>query len=203
MERAYPLQWPADRPRTPYEEREDSRFDVTPDRAQRDMRHQIEMMGGEDIIVSTNQRVRRDGMIYAADLGRTPDDPGVAVYFKRKDRRMCFACDQYPRIWENMRAIGKTIRALRGIERWGSHEMMDRAFTGFAALPPPDPSTLSVAPTGPDQLPPPWHEVLGVEPTAAWSEIRTAYREKMREADEAEQYRLNNAYDMARAAAAA
>ena len=36
-----------------------------------------------------------------------------------------------------MQAICKTIDALRGIARWGSGDMLEAAFTGFAALPAP------------------------------------------------------------------
>lgn len=150
MERVYPLQWPEGMPRTLPHKVTYSRFDVTPDRAQRLMRQEIERMGGRNIIVSTNQRVRRDGGIYAADLNRTPEDAGVAVYFDRDGQRVCFACDRYARLWENMRAVGKTIEAMRAIERYGSKELMDRAFTGFTALPSPDQANN-------------WRSILGVK----------------------------------------
>lgn len=168
MERAYPLQWPEGRPRTPGIKREHSRFDVTPDRAQHEMRHEIRLMGGKNVVVTTNQRVRQDGLLYARDLSRTPDDPGVAVYFERKGERVCFCCDRYGKIWENMRAIGKTIKALRDIERWGSAEMLDRAFMGFAALPSPGQAHSQQ-----------WWVVLGIDPnTATTDDVRRAYRIK-------------------------
>lgn len=50
---------------------------------------------------------------------------------------MVFACDRYWTIAENIHAIAKTIEALRSIERWGASDMMERAFTGFNALPAP------------------------------------------------------------------
>jgi hypothetical protein len=150
MEQVYPLQWPEGMPRTPRHRIADSRFDVSPDRAQRLMHDEIKRMGGRNIIVSTNQRVRRDGGVYAADLNRTPDDAGVAVFFDRDGQRVCFACDRYPRLWENMRAIGKTIEAMRAIERYGSQELLNRAFTGFAALPSPEQASH-------------WRSVLGVK----------------------------------------
>ena len=31
--------------------------------------------------------------------------------------------------------LAKSIEAMRGIERWGPSQMMERTFTGFAALP--------------------------------------------------------------------
>lgn len=188
VERAYPLEWPIDRPRTPSHQRKSSQFNIAPHKAQQHMLSEINLMGGRNVVISTDRRVRQDGGIYAKDLNRTPDDPGVAVYFERKGQRVCFACDQYPKIWENLRAIGKTIEAMRGIERWGSHEMLDRAFTGFAALPPPDaPIPMGI---GRQRH---WSEVLGVPRDAPWNEIRSAYREKMRDASDEERYDLNAA----------
>jgi len=142
---AYPLSWPISWPRTPSHQRERGSFEGTPDRVRRDMLAEIDRiaLGREArthtirdyIIVSTNMPLRRDGEPMASR--NEPVDPGVAVYFKRKGKQMCFACDKYDRVWKNMRSIHKTIEALRGIERWGSSQMMERAFTGFAALPPP------------------------------------------------------------------
>ncbi|WP_236547726.1 J domain-containing protein [Sphingomonas sp. AX6] len=93
-------------------------------------------------------------------------DPGVAVYFKRKGRDGVFACDKYDQLHDNIRAIGKTAEAMRGIERWGASEMLDRAFTGFEALPAPDA----------------WWTILGVDQSAAPAAIDTAYRKLARDA---------------------
>lgn len=145
------------------------------------MIHQIELMGGYNLVVSTNLRRRQDGGIFAVDLRRGVEDPGVAVYFQRGDTRVCFCCDRYHHPWENMRAIGKTIEAMRGIERWGSAEMLDRAFTGFEALPPPKH----------------WSEILDVPATASKADINAAWRRKVKGATEAELYELNAAKDAA------
>jgi hypothetical protein len=91
------------------------------------------MLGGVDPIVSTNIPLRRDGLPYADR--RPPSDKGVAVYFKLKGRQMVFACDRWDGIEDNLHSIELTINALRGIERWGASQMLERAFTGFAALP--------------------------------------------------------------------
>ena len=104
--------------------------------AQRFLKKQVEMMKASDLVISTNIPTRKsDGGFYADMINKKIDDPGVAIYFKHKkmDRSMC--CDQYTRVWENIYALGKGLEALRGIERWGISEFLDRAFTGFPALP--------------------------------------------------------------------
>lgn len=191
MEDAYPLHWPAGRGRT--SRRSEGPFDLagkSPHSVMEQLRREVRLMSGKQLVISTNMPTRQDGLPYAN--ARQPDDPGVAVYFERSGDRVCFACDQYDRVWKNMRAIAKTIEAMRGIERWGSKEMLDRAFTGFAALPPP------IEMSGPDSLPRPWHDILGVASGAPWSEIRTAYRDKMREASDTEKTAINLAYEQAK-----
>jgi len=166
---AYPLHWPLGRARTPSHKRLTSRFDMTPDRARQELRAEAERHGRQ-VVISTNIALRRDGEPYASR--NAPSDTGVAVYFLRKGRPVCLACDQYQNVWENMRAISKTLEAMRGIERWGSAEMLDRAFTGFEALPSPDMMT-----------PPPgkaWWEVLGVTAGASADQVQSAWKERCR-----------------------
>lgn len=147
MIESYPLFWPQSRPRTPAHQVARSRFDSTQDRAQRALLDEIRRLGGRETILSTNIRLRNDGLPYASQ--REPDDAGVAVYFTYKKQPMCFACDRYWRMWENMHAIRLTIEALRGIARWGTGDMMESAFRGFTALPAPGAQRS-------------WREVLGV-----------------------------------------
>jgi hypothetical protein len=77
---------------------------------------------------------------------------------------MTFACDRWGRVKDNIQAVRKTIEALRGIERWGASDMIERAFTGFAALP--------------DQTNGAWWAVLGVAPDAPAPLIEAAYKAK-------------------------
>lgn len=153
---AYPLYWPEGRPRTVQHRRENAKFSTSFARARDDVIRQIEMMCGKyshqrkeaNVVVSTNIALRRDGLPLAGQ--RIPDDPGVAVYFTYKKRQMCFACDRWKKIEDNMQAVAKTIEALRGVARWGTGDMMEAAFTGFTALP---------APGGGRT----WREVLGIQ----------------------------------------
>jgi hypothetical protein len=130
---AFPLQWPLGRPRTPLTMQ--SRFEQTSGRAISFTLDQIRILGGRNPVISSNIQLRQDGQPYANR--RVPDDAGVAVYFTYKSRQMCFACDKWRDAYDNIYAIGKTIEALRGIERWGTGDMVEQAFTGFVALPAP------------------------------------------------------------------
>lgn len=155
---AYPLQWPVGKPRT--RSPQNSRFDQTSGRAVSFTLDQIRILGGRQAVISTNIQIRQDGLPYANR--RPPDDAGVAVYFTYKARQMCFACDKWQDVYDNIYAIGKTIEALRGVERWGTGDMVEQAFTGFVALPAPRSA----------------HDILGVRPNASEGEIDAAFRAK-------------------------
>jgi hypothetical protein len=145
MIEAYPLYWPEGRPRASHSYRETAKFKASFARARDDVLHEIELLVGRytvrqaEIIISTNVALRRDGLPLANQ--RQPDDPGVAVYFTYKKKQVCFACDRWTKIEDNMRAIALTIAALRGIARWGTGDMMEAAFRGFSALPAPGATT--------------------------------------------------------------
>lgn len=117
-------------------------------------------IGPGEFVLSANLRLRQDGGPISGQ--REPLDPGVAVYwqtdFGRSSR--CMAIDLYDRVADNIAAIAATLEAMRAIERHGGAAIMDRAFTGFAALP---------APEQP-------FEVLGVGANATVDEIERAYR---------------------------
>lgn len=183
---AHPLHWPQGWPRTRSPQR--ARFDASFATARDGLFSQIKMLGGTHIVMSTNVPLRRDGIPYANQ--RQPDDKGVAVYFLRRGRQMVFACDRWDKVEDNMRAIEKTIDAIRGIERWGASEMMERAFTAFEALPAPRSC---------------W-DILGVPPGASAADISAAYRAKARSmhpdagGSEAAMSELNRARDEAMSA---
>lgn len=162
-ERQYPLQWPAGWPRSKTQCK--SAFSTGMDKATRNLLNEIRLLGGRLPVISSNAQYRLDGMPYArqSNLG----DTGVAVYFQRKGQPMAFACDSYWTIHDNIHAIGKTIEALRAIERYGASDMMERAFTGFLELPAPIAAGMKR----------PWREVLefGNGP-ANEAEIRRNYR---------------------------
>lgn len=158
----YPLTWPNGWKRTPTWQRSHSPFKIdSTERAMRELMDELGRLGARNIIISSNLKLRQDGMPYANQPRH--DDEGIAIYFKRKGKDMVLACDKFAKREANMRAITKTIEAIRGIERWGSSDMMERAFTGFAQLEAP-----------PDLRQ--WWEVLGVPADAHPSTVESAYR---------------------------
>jgi hypothetical protein len=140
---AYPLYWPEGWKRTRNPER--SRFQTGFGAARELLFREITRMGGRKPVLSSNIPLRNDGMP-RANMPE-PNDRGVAVYFTYKDKEMVFACDKFINVRDNIYAIAKTIEALRGIERWGASDMMERAFRGFNALP--------------EKASSPWRDILG------------------------------------------
>lgn len=180
---AYPLQWPFGWPRRSSGDRVRGRFSkgerihtaggstynrqrsVTVSDGVRRVREQLRMFGilDDDIVISSNIPLRLDGL--PRNEAREPDDPGVAAYWQYPDGsgRRCIAIDTYLTAADNLAAIAATLDAMRSIERHGGAEILDRAFTGFAALPAPDAAR-------------PWHVVLGVAAHEATDAVRMAYR---------------------------
>ena len=190
---AYPLQWPLGWKRTRW--RKKSRFKVASFGQSRDgLLKQLKLMGGMRIVLSTNVPLRRDGLPYS----KTPciEDPGVAVYWYdfKKDASRCMACDVWNKVSDNARAIEKSIEALRGLERWGTSDIVERAFDGFNALPPhSDVESVSC-----------WRDVLGVGAAGSYEEARVGFVKKCQEfhpdkgGDELMMIRLNAAWDEAK-----
>lgn len=133
MTESFPLAWPQHKTRTKF--RETARFDVNFARARDELAAEMDRLRCTNAVLSTNVRLRLDGQPYANEP--EPADPGVAVYFMWKGHQMCFACDRWNKVKDNIRAICKTIEAIRGIDRWGSGDMLAAAFSGFEALPAP------------------------------------------------------------------
>lgn len=120
-----------------------------------------------DAIISTNLQVRLDGLPRSGQ--RVPDDPGVAVYWKRPgdNHTKVMAVDRYDRVADNLAAIAATLEAMRAIERHGGAQILARAFQGFIALPAPGGTTTKG-----------WREVFGLPPDAVVyrSQLDAAYR---------------------------
>lgn len=175
---AYPLSWPAGWKRTSDYQRKSPQFKKSGERLSiaeainrllRELKQQPGIVD-DSMVVSTNVKPTLAGMPSSRG-GAQPDDPGVAVYWtcvkrgsngqaKRIELRRCIASDAYLTVAGNLGAIAATLEAMRAIERHGGAEILDRAFTGFTALP------------APEQ----WFQVLGVGANATVDEIKAAHR---------------------------
>lgn len=205
MTQAYPLAWPQGWPRA--RSRKRARFskgerrysehgsgswiqtrELTVSEATKRVLNELQTFGvphGEAII-STNLELRLDGLPRSGQAA--PADPGVAVYWRRPgEQTKVMAIDIYDRVADNLAAVAATLNAMRAIERHGGAQILERAFTGFTALPPPRS---------------PW-EVLGLAPRSSRDAVSEAYRAKARTAhpdaggSEAAMAELNAARDAA------
>lgn len=193
--KAYPLQWPAGWKRTEPVARKHAQFgksvhvpssvpggsgysrkgDISVADAIRRIQDELGRMHiiGDNIVISTNLRTRLDGLP-RSDQAR-PADPGAAVYWEDNNvegwPRRCMAIDIYDRVEHNLAAIAATLDAMRAIARHGGAAILDRAFTGFTALP------------APMTAQKPWRDVLEVGPGESGPRvIQEAYRRKRGEA---------------------
>lgn len=172
MTEAYPLQWPIGWPRTALEDRERGykfrqtggggygRGLVTFAVARDKLYQELERLGAQSVIISTNHKPDIRGM--PIESKRKVDDDGVAIYFRLKGRDMAMACDRYDGAAANMRSLGLAIEGMRQLERHGGGTMVERAFTGFAALPAPENYKK-------------WWDVLECAPTASQTVIESQY----------------------------
>lgn len=145
MTEAYPLAWPAGRPRTPAGQRRRTQFktrregngwlkSITVAVARERLSRELERLGARYTVLSTNMELRLDGQP-RSDRAE-PSDPGVALYFRLGDKPHCMPCDKWDTVGGNIAAIAGHIEALRAIERYGV-QSLEEAFSGFVALPEP------------------------------------------------------------------
>lgn len=170
---AYPLQWPAGWERTPESHRTWGRFgkrdsrgsllDVNIADAVDRVRDQLRMLGISDdnIVISTNLKTGRNGFPLTDQA--QPKDTAVAVYWiDRTGNPRCMATNRYHKVADNLAGIAASLEAMRTLERHGSAEILNRAFSGFAALEAPQED--------------PWHQVLGVPANADKQAVEAAWR---------------------------
>jgi hypothetical protein len=152
----FPLHWPTGWKRTRAADRQRARWETTksdivtdPATGQRQvikriyhintvdaaarLEKELERLGGENAVLSTNVELRRDGLPRA---GRAePTECGAAVYFRFKGDARVLACDRWNRVADNIAALAAHIDALRRIDRYGVGSL-EQAFVGYTALPP-------------------------------------------------------------------
>lgn len=170
----YPLNWPQGWPRTLVGQQRRAQFvhygkRLTIFQGAERVMEELKRLGvnENDVVISTNVRTRLDGMPRSDQ--KEPDDHGASVYWRDLaapgNPMRCMAIDRYTSVADNLAAIAATLEALRAIERHGGAPILDRAFTGFTALP--------------EKASMPWREVLkvqaSVKPTSEY--IKNRFRE--------------------------
>jgi hypothetical protein len=188
MSDRYPLSWPSGWPRTPRVKRHPARFN----RKERQYQaaggglswtrsrqlsvadatarllvelHRLGVREG-DVILSTNIKVRLDGLPYSNQP--EPDDVGVAVYFRLQQADRVLACDRWTKTADNIAAIAAHVSAIRAIDRYGVGTL-EQAFAGYVGLPAKGTT---------------WRTTLGFPPDAPVTreEIDRAFKARAREA---------------------
>lgn len=226
-ESAYPLFWPKGKPRTPANQRRgDAPFSVgesytTSKKEYRDgqtqdvavsrrrskavglpiavdrLEDQLERLGAQAVVLSTNLELRLNGQPRAGQ--KDPADPGAAVWFNLGKKRMVLACDKWVRVADNIAALSAHIRAIRSVENFGVGTM-EQAFEGYRTLE--DWSGGEM----------PWKRVLGfgADSHPSLAEVESKYRTRMKEIHPdmsgqsgLQAAQLNNAIRQARAELAA
>ncbi|SDX15970.1 hypothetical protein SAMN05518669_103431 [Variovorax sp. YR634] len=151
---AFPLAWPPGWKRTAADQRTFGKFgstkqsavgswrskqDITVAGATQRLRAELDRMAvrGDDLVLSTNLKLRLDGLPRSDQA--QPADPGAVVYWNDpwSAAPRCMAIDRYTKVEMNIAALAATIEAMRAIERHGGAIVLERAFTGFTALPAP------------------------------------------------------------------
>lgn len=136
MTTAFPLTWPAGWPRTHFPRRWRGGKGLTFARCRDVLLKELRLLGARNVVLSTNYELGvRTNLPLSSK--RVPEDKGIAVYFTLKGKALCMACDRYSSAEGNIRSLTLAIAGMRALERHGGGFMMERAFAGFEALPPP------------------------------------------------------------------
>lgn len=137
---AYPLAWPVGWPRTEPMRRQRWPNQVTLGASLKELESEMRLLGVRNVVLSSN-----------CSLGmENAPDPGVVAYGVYDTQQISVPCDRWTTVAANVRAIAKTINAMRGMERWGAKHMIKAMFQGFTSIRGPGPK--------------PWREVLGIPP---------------------------------------
>lgn len=163
MIESYPLQWPAGYPRTARPAGNYKFYPQTFAGERQNLVIELHRMKALNIVVSTNVPLKPDGNPYASYA--KPVDVGVAVYFSIENKAMALCCDKWDTLEANMKALKMSVDAMRGLDRWGVSDILNRAFMGFKALPEKAAGF-------------PWWEVLGVSRVCTKEEVIEGYKNK-------------------------
>lgn len=151
---AYPLTWPAGKPRTQPGRRKPGPFTsygkpIGMEVAYERVQAELDRLGGRYGLVSSDIELTVSGRPRADR--KAPSDPGVCLYFTLDGKPFAMGCDAFASVQQNLAAIAGHIEATRRIARYGVATAAE-SLQAFQALPPPGPREK------------PWREVLGFSP---------------------------------------
>jgi hypothetical protein len=134
---AFPLKWPLGRSVTPSYQRKDAAFSTAMAAARDALLHELKLLRATNVVISSNVATYTRGgqEVMYADQSASKENPGVAVYYQWRGDSYSLACDRWKTVTDNLQALNKTVNAIRGIDRWGTGEMVKAAFAGFKELP--------------------------------------------------------------------
>lgn len=133
MTSSYPLKWPDGWERG--QPRPSGKFKSTYDTSMRKFYYEMERLGADGVVISSNIPLRLDGRP-RGDVARLRiEDPGVAIYFTLNGKQLAMARDAYDTVMDNFHSLVLCLEAMRAVERHGGNAMMEKAFDGFMALP--------------------------------------------------------------------
>lgn len=128
----------------PHSKREPTRFRSSWVETQDQLEREVKMLHGANLVIEVDLRpqdLKLNGEIRAN--AREAETPGVIVMFTTKTHGdLVYRCDTYradyafqgPHWQHNVRAIAKTLEALRAVDRYGATDT-GQQYTGFKALP--------------------------------------------------------------------
>lgn len=166
------LDWPPGFDRTPARERSRNRsFKATIRQTTDDLATEMDRLDPDDWRVSIgNQHTKSNGLpLHNAN----PDDPGFVLRWTMDGEQFAVACDASPRLRDNLRTVLLWVRETR---KRGDRPVETGA-ANFAAAQLPSGDGGDVVAAAPLD-----HQVLGVNRDASDDEIRTAFREKVKDA---------------------
>ena len=166
------IDWPAGFDRTPATDREPYRsFEATIAQTSSALAKEMDRMGVNEWRVSTasgGSHTKSNGL---PKHSANPDDPAAVVYWQKDGEQFAVACDDSPRLRDNMRYCYKWINETR----MRSNRPVETGESEFATARLPSGNEDAVA------ADPPAHVVLGVDRDASPAEVEAAFRETARE----------------------
>lgn len=172
------IEWPEGFPRTAPDDREkNSSFSATIAKTSEDLETEMGRLDPDSWRAST-----ASGGAYTKSTGlpkhnANPDDPGFVLYWKDEDEQYAVACDESPRLRDNLRSVLLWVRETR----LRSNRPVETGESEFAAarLPPGNEDREKVVPDVATEQEA--AEFLNVQPSAPNDFVKKAFRAKSKE----------------------